>query len=503
MKTTRRPKIFSLVICICWLAGVLMAQTGNWPGFRGLHGDGVAEAEKSPVNFGASSNVLWKTESLRGHSSPVIWQDRIFLTGTQDNKLVTLCMDRLSGKKIWEQSLPVEKLEAVHAANSPATPTPVTDGKAVYVYFGSFGLLAYDFEGKELWRKPLPVPQTFAKQGTGTSPVLADGKLLVFLQLGNDSQLLAVGVADGHEIWKAPMPDYNMTYATPVVWKENEKSFAGVVCARRFSAFQLADGREAWWVNDIGWQACSTPVVAGDRLVISTAGVQGEAANITPPPTFEEIIAKYDRDGDGLITDDEISADLLYTDRHASQGQGNMPLKQALRLFGGIKKDAKLNREQWNEVRDRLIGFGSGELNRAVVLAVRTGGKKDVTDSQVIWKEIKSVPEVPSPLVWDGRIYLIRSGGILACRELATGRLIYENRIDSPGGYFASPVVAAGRIYLASDRGTVTVVKAGDAFEVLARNELGDPIIASPVIVANTLYVRSTKQLWAFAEKGN
>jgi outer membrane protein assembly factor BamB len=321
--------------------------------------------------------------------------------------------------------------------------------------------------------------------------------------LGNKSHLLAVSPADGHELWKAPMPDYNMSYSTPVVWKEKDGTFAGMTCATRFSAFRLADGKEAWWVNDIGWQACSTPVVAGDELVIAAAGVQGEVSNMTPPPSFDEVIKKYDGNGDGLITPEELPKELLFTDRHASQGEGNMPLEQALQIFVGAKKTEKMDRARWDELREKLMGFQTSDWNKTVVLKVRTGGKQDVTESQVLWKETKGVPEVPSPLIWDGRIYMIRSGGLLACRDLASGKLIYEERIESPGGYFASPVVAGGKIYMASDHGVVTVVKAGEAFEVLSRNELNEPIFASPVIVDGTLYMRSKKQMWAFAEKGN
>jgi outer membrane protein assembly factor BamB len=172
-------------------------------------------------------------------------------------------------------------------------------------------------------------------------------------------------------------------------------------------------------------------------------------------------------------------------------------------MFGEVKKGDKLNREKWETLRTGLTRFATGPINQTVVVSVRTGGKEDVTQSQVLWKETKGVQEVPSPLVWQGRLYLIRSGGILVCREVDTGKLIYENRIDSPGGYYSSPVMADGRIYFASDRGTVTVVKAGDVFEVLARNELEDPIIASPAIVGNTLYLRSSKGLWAFREGNN
>ena len=491
---------FSLCSCLCCLSCLACVHAANWPGFRGPAADGIAEKEKAPTHFSQTSNLLWKTEILRGHSSPAIWNGQIFLTGADGNKLSTICLDCQSGKVRWEQSTVVEKLEPIHQANSHASSTPVTDGKRLYVYFGSFGLLAYDLEGKEVWRKPLPMPKTFFDQGTGTSPMLAEDKLLIFMQVGNDSHLLAVNPATGETIWKAPMPDYNNSYATPVSWKENGKGVVGMACAKRFTAFDLAEGKEAWWVDGLGYQACSTPVVAPDSLIIAAAGVQGEVSNMTLPPGFDEAVKKYGRNGPDAIAYEDLPDDLLFTDRQAAGGQGNMTLKRAFSMFGGVKKGDKVNRAKWEEICGRLKGFRAGPFNRTVVMAVRKAGKQDVTESQVLWRETKGVPEVPSPLVWRNWLYLIRSGGILVCRDLQTGKLIYEERVDCPGGYFASPLLVDGRIYVASDRGTVTVVKAGDSFEVLAHNALGEPIIASPAIADNVLYVRSTQHLWAFVE---
>lgn len=459
---------------------------------------GVAEKGNPPVHFGPTSNLLWKADAPPGHSSPIIWQDWIFATGAESNQLITFCLDRRDGRKRWEAKVSAEKLERVHRQNSVATPTPVTDGLAVYAYFGSFGVLAYDFQGKEMWRKSLPTPQTFMNQGTGTSPILAEDKLLVFVQIGGKSHLLALNPKDGQELWRAPMPEFNNTYATPVYWKENDRSCVGLVCGSRFTAFQLADGKEAWWVGQLSFEACSTPVVAGDRLIISVAGIQGERANMTVPLPFEEAVKKYDQNADGLISYEEIPAEVLYTDRQTASGQGNMSLRMALGFIADMKKGEKLNRTRWEELRNTLREFSEHEVNQTVVVSVRTGGNQDVTRSHVAWKETKGVPEVPSPLVYQGRVYLIRSGGILTSRDLETGKLIYEKKTDSRGGYFASPVAADGRIYLASDRGTVTVVKSGDTFEVLARNDLDDPIMASPALAENTLYVRSARQLWAF-----
>jgi outer membrane protein assembly factor BamB len=491
-----RPGLCTLLL----LTSAFSLCAAHWPAFRGPHGDGLAEKESVPTHFNQASNLLWTTEMLPGLSSPVIWSDRVFVTCEEGNRLSTVCFEAASGRKLWDNAIIVEKLEPVHKANSHATSTPAIDGKAVYVYFGSFGLVAYDLTGKELWRKPLPVPKTFFDQGTGTSPIVAEDKLLVFLQLGSESHLLALSAAEGRELWKAPMPIHNNSYSTPVTWQEGGHGCVGLACATRFTAYELADGHEAWWVEGLGYQASSTPVVVGNRLVMALAGVQGEVSNMTPPPTFDEMVKKYDRDGDGLVAYEEVPEDLLYTDRQTSDGRGNMRLRGAMSMFGGVKRTDKLNQEKWNHIRDELIGFRSGPMNRTTVLAVRTGGKGNVTESQVQWKETRGVPEVPSPLAWQNRVFLIRSGGLLVCRDLETGKQLYEERIDAPGGYFASPVLACGRLYLASDRGTVTVVKAGDALEVLARNELGDPIFASPAVADNRLYIRSSKRLWAFGE---
>jgi outer membrane protein assembly factor BamB len=502
-KRTVRFSFYSCICCLWWLACVAPLPAANWPGFRGPDADGTSGEEKAPTHFGQSSNLIWKAQVLHGHSSPVTWKGQLFLTGADGNKLSTMCFDCVSGNKLWEQSINVEKLEPVHEANSHATSTPVTDGKRLCVYFGSFGLIAYDLAGKELWRKPLPVPKTFFDQGTGTSPILAEDKLVVFIQIGQDSHLLAVNPADGEVVWKAPMPDFNNSYSTPVCWKEAGKGFVGMMCAERFTAFDLEDGKEAWWVDGLGHQACSTPIAVLDSLVIAAAGVQGESSNMTPPPGFEEALKKYGHPGEEVIAFEDIPDNLLFTDRQTTGGQGNMSLKKAFGMFGGVKAGDKVDKEKWDQICGRLAGFRNGPWNQTVVMSVRTGGKQDVSGSQILWKETKGVPEIPSPLVWHNRLYLIRSGGILVCRDLETGKLIYEERIDSPGGYYASPVLVDGRIYLASDRGTVTVVKTGDSLEVLARNDLGEPVIASPAVSDDVLYIRSAGQLWAFGEKSH
>ena len=153
---------------------------------------------------------------------------------------------------------------------------------------------------------------------------------------------------------------------------------------------------------------------------------------MTLPPTFAEMLKSYDTNSDGLLAYDEIPANLLFTNRQNSDGKGNMSVRQAFSMFGGIKRGDKLDQNRYDEVRHGLEGFQLSDINRTIVMAVRTGGRGDITKSQVLWKETKGVPEVPSPLVWQNRVYMIRSGSLFVCRDLDTGKLVYEERSGRP-----------------------------------------------------------------------
>ena len=176
-----------------------------------------------------------------------------------------------------------------------------------------------------------------------------------------------------------------------------------------------------------------------------------------------------------------------------------MTLRRLLAFFSGDKPLPKTyDRAQWDAILKGTIEFVQGPMMQSGVLAVRVGGKGDVTKSHVAWAESRGVPEVPSPLLYKDRLYLVKSGGTVISREAATGKTVFQGRLGAPGGYYASPVAADGRIYAASDQGTVVVFEAKDTLEVLARNELAEPIMATPAIVDGKLYVRTLSHLYAF-----
>jgi outer membrane protein assembly factor BamB len=485
-------------------SGCLTLEAANlpavWPQFRGPESRGIAENAKPPIQFGPETNLMWKTEVPAGHSSPIVVSDRIIFNAAEGKKLLTCAIDRKTGRNLWRAEVSVEHLEKFHEANTAAPCTPATDGQHVVSYLPSFGLIAHDLDGRELWRKPMSLPQTFRSQGSGASPLIAGGRVIVELPVESAVDIIAVRTTDGSEAWKISQPLRTMGWGTPVTWKEGAGECFGLIFGGQFSAYGLTDGKELWSVKGLGAEACATPVVMGDRILLRAAGVQGEPANMTIPPEFKEALKLWDKNGDGRIVRNEIPTEYLLTDRQASGGKGNMTLRQMMGWFQREESDRGYDAEGWEKLREMLRSFRDGEMNRPTLTLVRTGGQGDVSKSHVLWQEAKGVPEIPSPLVYRDHIYLVRSGGLLACRALETGKMLFNERLGAPGGYFASPLGADGRVYIASDGGIVTVVEAAEELHVLARNDLGEGIFASPAAVDETLYIRSTGHLWAFGK---
>ena len=172
----RRDYVLAAMVIVVYSVSPVAAQNPDdaWPQFRGANASGVAASTLSPpLEFGPTKNQLWKTALPTGHSSPVIWRDRIFLTAVDavNKRLETIALDRATGAIVWRQATTVEQLERVHVMGNAATATPAVDGERVYAYFGSYGVIAYDLTGHIVWQAPMPVLQNGF--GSGTSPALA------------------------------------------------------------------------------------------------------------------------------------------------------------------------------------------------------------------------------------------------------------------------------------------------------------------------------------------
>jgi len=207
-------------------------------------------------------------------------------------------------------------------------------------------------------------------------------------------------------------------------------------------------------------------------------------------PYFPALIKLYDKNGDGLISEAEFPEKLLFT---ARPGLETIPNSQNYVAFRSVdrNKDGMIDQTEWETFRNRVSAMATDHG----LLAIRVKEDKPV----VIWRENTSIPEVPSPLLYKGRLFLVRNGGVATCLDAATGKVIYRARVGAPGAYFASPIAADGRVYLASSEGVVTVIAADpDQLKVIARNETGEEIVATPAIAGNSIYVRTLRNLYAF-----
>jgi outer membrane protein assembly factor BamB len=403
-----------------------------WPQFRGPNSSGIGTG-KPPIQFGPDDKVLWKVAVGPGVSSPVVWNGRVFLTELDParKELATLGIDQRTGKILWRRTVAPETIEKVHAISSPAGSTPVTDGERLYVYFGSYGLIAYDRDGKTLWERRFPNPEN--PYGAVASPIVAGDWLIVNHQ-GKEASLLALDRRDGRTVWKTDRSMLQYGWSTPVHWRHDGVDEILVLGGdfkpnQRLMAYNLADGAERWWIGGLPPCGKSTPVI-GDGLVYFAA------PDIILETAFEK----------------------------------NNP-ERAAQIYSN---------------------------NSSRVTAVRPGGKGEVNQTHIAWSEAKGVPGVPSPLFYEGRLYTFLNGGIVYGRLARTGAVLFSGRLGALGYYYASPVAADQKIYIASEEGVVIVLGAGDELNVLARNKLDGAILATPAIVDGKIYVRTESHLYAF-----
>ena len=468
----------SLLSAVCALPVLGAGVPPNWPQFRGPGGLAVADGFPAPVHFNAQSNVVWQVELPSGHSSPSLWGDRIFLTGLNGGKLETLCLNRRDGTVRWRRAAPALKLEPTHRIASPACPTPATDGRLVVSYFGSYGLMAHDLEGNERWKKPLPAP--VVEFGTGTSPILEGRFVILICDQDEGSFLLAVDKDTGHTAWRTERPEFRRSFASPMIWRHDGEAELIVPGSIWLRSYELATGRERWSFAGTSRVANSTPT-AGDGLLFSASWNLGSdpGDRITMEP-FEPYAREHDQNKDGKFTRDELPAGPL-RDRFSQMD---------------VNKDGVVLPSEWEMMREMFARAGNA------VLAIKPGGRGDITASHLAWKSTRSLPYVCSPVFYRGRLYTVKNGGLASCYEAKTGRALYQDeRLDAAGDYYASLVAASGRIYAASQKGVVTVWQAGDDLKVLARNDLGEQVMATPAVVEGQMFLRTEKHLYCFGEK--
>lgn len=400
------------------LLSVKPAAAENWPQFRGPQSQGISTETGLPVTWDGSRNVRWKTPLPGpGHSSPIVWGNRIFLTAfkpttfgrfTGSGGLVVLCLDKATGKILWERAVAARTIEDTHPTNSPASPTPVTDGRYVFVYFGSRGLLCYDFNGTVVWEKPLgPFPNEW---GSASSPVLYGNMLLLNLDTDADDFLLAVDKATGKTIWQTSRAGATRSWATPMIWNAGGQDEIVVSGSYRVKAYSPKDGKELWTVDGLTTWVTPTPVTAHGLLFVAANGPGG---NIT--------------------------------------------------------------------------------------MAIRPGGRGNITNTHVAWRYERAAPYISSPVVVGDYLYTVRNGGVMTCLNARTGALAWQQRLPAGGDYYSSLLAADGKIYALSEDGIATVMAAKPAYEPLAANRIGERCMASIAVSEGLLFIRSDESLFAIA----
>ena len=459
----------------------LTANAQTWSQFRGPNGAGVATEANLPTEVGPEKNVVWKTALPAGHSSPVLTKDKIFVTAYEGEKLLVIALNRADGKIIWQSEVPHPRKQALHKSNSPASPSVVTDGKSVFAFFTDFGLIAFTTEGKEQWRMPLgPFNNPF---GMGSSPILADEKLLLNCDSESASFFLAVNKNTGKVIYRVERPEATRGFSTPILFKPTNAPLQVLVAGSlHLSAYDVATGKEVWYLRGLTWQIKPTPVMGKGMLyVLGWAGGAdpGQQEIIAP---FAEVLAKYDADKDGKLSQAEAP---------------NPQMPKAWNDFD-LDRDGTLGERDWHAYQAKRAVV-NGVLAFALEPTINLSG--DMTDKLLRWRFEKMLPNTPSPLLYQDVLYLLKEGGILTSINAATGAEIKRGRLQGAlGDYYASPVAGDGKLFALSEEGKLTILKAGGAWEILSVNDLGEAAHATPALADGKLYVRTHKTLYCFAQ---
>jgi outer membrane protein assembly factor BamB len=295
------------------------------------------------------------------------------------------------------------------------------------------------------------------------------------------SFLLALDKYTGKQVWRTERPEFRRSFSSPFVWQHEGTEELIVPGSIWLRSYNLADGSERWSFSGTSRVANSSPV-AGDGLLFSASWNVGAdpGERITMEP-FEQFAAVNDRDKDGKLKADEIPAG---------------PIRERFSQMD-LNKDGIVTPAEWQMMSEMFVKAGNA------VLAIRPGGKGDITGTHLAWKSTRSLPYVSSPVCYQGRLYTVKNGGLASCYDAKTGRPLYQDeRLGATGDYYASLVAAGGRIYAASQQGVVTVWEAGEHLKILARNNLEEQIMATPAMVGRSLYLRTSGHLFAFGEQG-
>jgi outer membrane protein assembly factor BamB len=456
------------------------ASAGDWPQFRGVNASGQAvDSGKLPADISPSSHVVWKAPLPPGHASPVIFGPRIYINAVENDRLLVMALDRVSGGLLWKTEIPHDRLEEIHRIGSHAQCTPTTDGERVVSFFGSAGLFCHDTEGNLLWNRPMgPFKNTF---GAGSSPIIVDDYIVLCQDHDTDSFLMALDKRTGNPVWTTDRSEFPRNYSTPVIWNVSGKKQVVVAATLRVVGYEFETGKELWTVRGIARFVSATPVIGPDNtLYVAGWAAGGDEGGIRfEVPAFDDVVAELDKDNNGTLEESELP----------DGGPIRMRFVQVDR-----DKNGSLTREEYDYFRTLF------RVGKNVVIAVKPGGSGDVSQTHVLWTHSKHVPFCASPVIVDGRFFSVKDGGIVSCLSAATGTAYKQSRVEATGEYYSSPVAGNGKLYLVNEQGQLTVISTAADWQVLHAADFEENVYATPAIVDGKIYLRTAGHLYCFGE---
>jgi outer membrane protein assembly factor BamB len=489
----RAANLITFSLLLLTATPFVQLQAEDWPQFRGPNCAGIS-LSKQPLatTFSPTKNIAWEASLGDGIGCPVVAAGRVFVSSMLDANTVALTgFEAKTGKQLWQRSWPTGTLVEIHKTNSQAATTPCADSQRVYFYFSTLGLISVNAEtGTDEWAIEMPTPFFVFKWGAGMSPVLHGDKLIFCQDDDIHPGIMVVQSATGEILWKEARDDMAVNYSHPVVVTTPKRTELVVAGTGKVVGYDIDNGNRLWESRTLLRNIKTTPVVNGNTIYISLQS--GGIAN--------QWLASIDRaetgNNDNRIDKAEIQAFV---------GAQKIPVAFYQRTFdrGDENKDGFLEGVEIDKAflhPDNMAGasFDTEESADEYILAIQAGGDGDVTKTHTQWKtNTKYTDHIVSPLVYDGRMLLIKGGGISTVYSLKKGKQLQgAKRIQNSSEYFASPIVGDNKVYMAGENGVIVVLDAADNFKLLAKNDMQDSILGTPAIADGSIFVRTRSKLY-------
>jgi outer membrane protein assembly factor BamB len=472
-----------IALFVCWVGLLVCAAVSNEDVsliyFRWDGGAANSKTGSLPAQLDSPDALRWRIALDSGHSSPIVCGNKIFLTTFKaaTSELAALALDIDSGKMLWKRIAPAARIEAYNrSTGSPVQATPACDGRRVYVFFGSYGLICYDLQGLQLWEQRMGPFQD--EYGSASSPVLIDDKVIIQQDHDANSFLMALDGKDGKILWKSERPNALRSYSTPSVWTRNGRKELLVAGALELAGYDPSDGKRLWRVNGLARIVIPTPVPSRDVVYMSSwsPGGDDDWQPISMEP-WPDALRKWDRNGDGKLSRYEI----------LNPGV----IERFFRM--DVDQNGFLDQNEWER---NAATFRRAQNRTLAVKPSSAGGEQE--ESAIVWKCSRGASYVATPLLDHGILWLVKNGGIVTKISAETGNVLQEKRLPGLGNYYASPVSADGKVFFASEDGVVSVISNEQDWRTIASHNFMERIYATPLIVNERLFIRTENALYCF-----